>query len=92
MSVAKPTALEVAARTYSEPQLEFHLREFETSIVKGYLLLLLSKEIQKEYLKVDDLPEENLKKLQGKISALKWLHTITEQNFQNQPKKHEKDN
>lgn len=89
MSVAKPTPIEVSARAISEKQLEFHLREFNASPVKGYILLLLSEEIKKERQNLDEVSESDLKKIQGKISAFKYVHTIVEQNFQNQPKKHE---
>lgn len=92
MSVAKPTPIEVSARDLSQQQLDYHLREFNASPLRGYILLLLSNEVKKEHGNLEDISEKDLKKLQGKISALKWLHSITEQNFQNQPKKHEKDN
>lgn len=89
MSVAKPSHIEIVAKTVSEEQLNFALREFNESKVRGYILLLLSEEIKKEREKAEDITEKDLKKLQGKIAALKWLHSIVEQNFQNQPKKYE---
>lgn len=84
MSVEKPSSIEVSNKDVSKQQLDFALREFNSSVVRGYSLSLISEEVRKEYIKMEKIPEEELKRSQGKIAALHWLHSILENNFQHQ--------
>lgn len=89
MSVNKPSLIEQQAREAQAESFNFALRQFNESMVRGYILCLLSDEIRKEYSTVDQLQQDQLSKLQGKIVTLKWLHSIVEDNFKTQPKPYE---